>query len=332
MKTQIRFVILFIVLTAAAIWGISYYRHITRIMETDDAQIEGDIYPIIPKISGYVINVPVRDNQDVKKGDLLLEIDPVDFENWRVEARAALEAARASYQAASSQVQQFESEAESGRVNLKKSARDLTRYQALADKEEISRQQLEEAERVNASNQAKLGALERQIEATRAQVKLMSARIAEAAANLKNTELQVGYTRITSPVSGKISKKSIQPGQWVQPGQSMMAVVPLSDVWVVANYKETQLTHMRPGQEAIIRVDTYPGKLFHGKIESIAPGTGARFSLLPTENATGNFVKVVQRVPVKIVISADDLKAYPEAILRPGMNVAVQIDISRPGS
>ena len=324
-------ILLLALLIAGAIWGVSYYRHSTKVMETDDAQVEGDVYPIIPMVSGYVRSVPARDNQDVKKGDLLAEIDPVDFENRLVQARASFQAARASLQAAISQVKQFQSETEAARINLNKSAKDLKRYQSLAEREEISRQQLEEAERLNASNQAKLDALERQIESTQAQVKLMEARVGEAEANLKNGELQLGYTRILSPASGKVSKKSVQPGQWVQPGQSLMAVVPLSDVWVVANFKETQLTRMKPGQEVAIRVDTYPGKVFHGRVESISPGTGARFSLLPTENATGNFVKVVQRIPVKITFDPADIKARPEAVLRPGMNAFVAVDITQPG-
>ena len=298
-------------------------------MTTDNAQIEGNVYPIIPKVPGYVSNVLVNDNQDVQKGDPLVNLESQDYAIRGAQARAFQEAAIASLISARAQVRQVISESEATRVNFQKSSKDLKRFQQLAENEEVSRQQLEEAERLNSANASKLNALEQQIASTQAQVKLSEAKIAEAKAKLEDSMLQVADTHIVSPVAGKVTKKSVQPGQWVQPGQYLMAIVPLNEIWVIANFKETQLTYMRPGQEVLIKIDSYPGKLFHGKIDSIAPGTGARFSLLPPENATGNFVKVVQRIPVKILINEGDLKGHPETILRPGSNVTASVDVAR---
>ena len=327
MKKNIRLLLLAIIVLCGIGAGIYYYRLSQRIASTDDAQIEGDIFPVIPKISGYIVDVLVNDNQEVHKGDPLIRIDSKDFKLRVDQAAASLLAAKETSLSAQAQVGEIVSQSDAARADYQKALSDLKRYRVLAANDEISRQQLEEAERAESSNASKLRALEQQISVARAQVKLAAARVAEAEATLNNAELELSYTSIASPADGRISKKSIEPGQWVQTGQSLLAVVPLTDVWVVANFKETQTGRMKPGQEAEIRVDSYPGILFHGKIDSISAGTGARFSLLPPENATGNYVKVVQRVPVKILFDPADLKAHPEAILRSGLNVVASVKI-----
>ena len=327
MNRTIRLIILALIILGGLSWGIYYYQRSQRITSTDDAQIEGDIYPIIPKITGYISDVLVRDNEEVHKGDLLIRIEGKDYQIRVDQARASLQAVRETLLATRAQVGQIISESEAANADYQKSMSDLRRYKPLAANDEISKQQLEEAERAATSNASKFRALEQQIAVIKAQVKLGEAKVAEATATLNNAELELSYTQIVSPAAGRVSKKSIEPGQWVQAGQMLMAIVPLTDVWVVANFKETQTGRMKPGQEAQIKVDSYPGILLHGRVESIAAGTGAQFSLLPPENATGNYVKVVQRVPVKIVFDEKDLKTHPEIILRSGLNVIASVNI-----
>lgn len=327
MKKKIRLIILVLFILGGVTWGLYYYQLSQKITSTDDAQIEGDIYPIIPKISGYILEVLVNDNQEVHKGDPLVRIESKDYQIRVDQARASLQAARETLLSSRAQVGQIISESEAENADYQKSLSDLRRYKPLAANDEISSQQLEEAERAVSSHASKFRALEQQIAVTRAQVKLGEAKVAEAEATLSNAELDLSYTKIFSPASGKVSKKSVEPGQWVQTGQSIMAIVPLTNVWVVANFKETQTGRMKPGQEAQIKVDSYPGIVLHGRVESIAAGTGAQFSLLPPENATGNYVKVVQRVPVKIIFDDNDLKVHPEVILRTGLNVIASVKI-----
>jgi membrane fusion protein (multidrug efflux system) len=330
LNKTIKLTFLAFLLLGGLFWGLNYYHRSQNFITTDDAQIEGDLYPIIPKVSGYVAEVFVRDNQEVRKGDPLMNIESKDYQLHVEQASASRQAARETLLATQAQVGQIISQSEAANADYQKSLSDLRRYKLLAANDEISHQQLEEAERAASSNASKFRALEQQIAVTRAQVKLGEAKVIEAEAALNNATLELSYTHIVSPASGKVSKKSIQPGQWVQMGQSLMAIVPLTDLWVVANFKETQTGRMKPGQGAEVRVDSYPTLLFHGKVESIAAGTGARFSLLPPENATGNYVKVVQRVPVKIIFDEADLKSHPEVILRSGLNVVATVALNGP--
>jgi membrane fusion protein (multidrug efflux system) len=328
LNKTIKLTLLAFLLLGGFFLGLNYYHRSQNFISTDDAQIEGDLYPIIPKVSGYVAEVFVRDNQEVRKGDPLMNIESKDYQIHVEQASASRQAARETLLATQAQVGQIISQSEAANADYQKSLSDLRRYKLLAANDEISHQQLEEAERAASSNASKFRALEQQIAVTRAQVKLGEAKVIEAEAALNNAELELSYTHIVSPASGKVSKKSIQPGQWVQMGQSLMAIVPLTDLWVVANFKETQTGRMRPGQSAEVKVDSYPTLLFHGKVESIAAGTGARFSLLPPENATGNYVKVVQRVPVKIIFDEAELKLHPEVILRSGLNVVATVALN----
>jgi len=261
--------------------GFFVYLHARHYESTDDAFIEAHVIPISARVSGLVLAVHVNDNQFVKKGDLLIEIDPADYGVKRNEQRAKLAAAEAE---------------------AKRSALDVARYQELYQKDEITRQQLDNA---------------------LAQAAAEMADVEQSRAVVKQAELNFSYTQIRAPQDGRITRKSVEAGSYVQVGQTLLSVVP-PDVWVTANFKETQLTHMHPGQAVRIHADAYPHHDFHGHIDSIQSGTGARFSLLPAENATGNYVKVVQRVPVKILIEDNN---DPQFLLAPGMSVVPTVDL-----
>ena len=248
---------------------------------TDDAAIEAHVVPVSAKVAGHVARVLVEDNQQVKAGDVLAELDPRDFQTRLDQAKAKVASDRA--------------------VSAKTEA-DFKRAQALFARDEASKQELEHEQA--AADGAK-------------------ADLAQSEAALRQAELDLSYTKIAAPENGRVTRKSIEPGGYVSIGQAMLALVP-NDVWVVANFKETQLTRMRSGQPAEIRVDAYPDQRLRGHVDSIQAGTGARFSLLPAENATGNFVKIVQRVPVKIVL---DDKPGAGRVLAPGMSVEATVDL-----
>ena len=280
---------------------VTFYRHHA---ETDDAQIEGHIDPVLPKVSGYVTEVLVDDNQKVNAGQVIIKIDTRDLQAKVDTARAALENSRAKVAVASANVS-------SARTEAVRTANDLVRYGALRQKEEISQQQYDAAKAAADSTAAAVSAAERAVTAAQADV-------AQKKADLDYALLQLSYATVTAPASGLVAKKNVEVGQFVQAGQPLLAIVEDSETWVVANFKETQLKKMRVGQPVQIEVDAYPKQVFHGRVESLAPATGARFALLPPDNATGNFTKVVQRVPVKIVfIEPPD----PSRPLRTGMSV-----------
>jgi membrane fusion protein (multidrug efflux system) len=248
---------------------------------TDDAFIEAHIIPISPKVAGSVQHVYVKDNQKVKAGELLVDIDDRDYVAALAEARAKV----------------AQAEAEAARAST-----DAARYAAIYKKDGISKQVLDQAHAAARTTQAKLES--------------------ERAAAQK-AELDLSYTKLVAPQDGQVTRKAIEPGAYVQVGQIVLAIVG-ADVWVTANFKETQITHIRPGQPVRIKVDTYPGKAFEGHVDSIQAGTGERFSLMPPENATGNYVKVVQRVPVKIVF---DRPNDQNVLLAPGMSVVPSVQI-----
>jgi membrane fusion protein, multidrug efflux system len=270
-----------IVLAAFGVAGGSYYGYATAHESTDDAFIEGRIIQISPKVAGQVVKVYVTDNQVVKQGDLLLEIDPRDFEAKLAQARANLAATQAQADLAH---------------------RDAQRFEKLLQQNGVSRQDRDTAV---------------------AKSRTATAQITQLEAALRQAELDLSYTKIVASEAGRVTRKSVESGSYVQVGQALLALVP-RDFWVVANFKETQLTHMRPGQPAEISVDAYPGERLKGHVDSIQSGAGARFSLLPPENATGNYVKVVQRVPVKILFDETPDAGHP---LGPGMSVEPTVKV-----
>ena len=257
------------------------------------------------------------------------QIDATEAAN--VSAQAALDAARQGVKSASAAWAQAKARKAAADAGLKQAAARASSAQAVADQARAAAKAahtgLAEAQaRLAGARAGEAGAstAPQQIAISSAQDRAAAARIKQAQAEIRAMRLQLSYTRITAPVMGVVSQKSVEPGQFVQPGQLLMAVIPLSNVWVVANFKETQIGHMRPGQQAIIAVDTYPGRTFYGRVDSIGAATGAKFSLLPAENATGNFVKVVQRLPVKIIFDRQPPKGV---VLRPGLNVVARVDV-----
>ena len=313
-------------------------------VSSENAQVDGHIVPVLAKVGGFVTGVSIGENDRVKAGSVVITIDDSEYRARLAQAEADYAAALASAgsgkdvgqafaatEVASSQRAVTDAQLAAAQANYEKTKSDLARMTALADKQIISTQALDGARAAEESQRAQLIALQRQQSAASAGVtgaqagqRLALARLAAARAARDNAALQLSYTRITVPSSGVISRKQVEVGQLVQPGQMLFSVVGDSGVWVTANLKETQLEHLQVGQRFVIKVDAYPGVIAKGVVESLSPATGARFALLPPDNATGNFTKVVQRVPVRIAVIEGLGSARP---LRPGMSVSIHVDI-----
>ena len=301
-------------LLALAIVGVRHWVFGRSHVSTDDAQVDGHIIPVLPKAGGFVNKVSVDENQHVKIGDTLVVLDDRDYVVRLAQAEADLVAALASV-SSNVRVGQAEARVEQADANARKAHEDLARLAPLAAQDIVSKQQLDAAE---TAVRAADGAL------AEAQAALLGAdaRVGAARAARDQAALNLSYTRVTAPASGVVSKKTVELGQLVQPGEPLMSVVPLDDIWVTANLKETQTADVRPGNPADITVDAYPGRHFAGHVESLSPATGAKFSLLPPDNATGNYTKVVQRLPVRVQLDGPNDTRQP---LRPGMSVVVTI-------
>jgi len=383
-----------------------YERYFADRESTDDAQIDGHINPMAAKISGLVVAINVDDNQLVKAGTVVVQIDPRDYQVALDRAKADLAALQAGSTAANTQVpiistttttqissasaslqqaegakaaaqkdvdaararyNSAEARVKEAQASYTKASQDLERMKLLVAKDEISHQQYDaavaaadaakaaydsaqagaqeaaraaeaaqarvaEAEGKIASAKASVAAAQtapQQVAVSRSNAKSAIARVEQAQAAVAQAELNLSYTNITAAIDGVVSQRKVEVGQYVQPGQPLLAVVPLYDIWVTANFKESQLKNMYPGQKAVISVDAYGGREYEGHIDSIAAATGAKFSLLPPENATGNYVKVVQRVPVKIVIDKGMDELHP---LRPGLSVEATVYTGPPQS
>jgi membrane fusion protein, multidrug efflux system len=417
-----------LLLIIGLIFGVRYYLHAISHESTDDAFIDGHIIRISPKVSGYVVKLLITDNQHVNAGDLLLEIDPRDYEVRLAQARANLQSAIARHGAArinveltnvtseasvvqasagvdqarsnvqttkaqmeaargrlvQAQVQVKTAEANAEQAHAQVAAAeaeavranaDVPRYQQLYQKDEVSRQQLDsvvaaaraaiaqldaarkrvaaarsqvadaqageqstadslrQAESQVNESQAKVGEARGQladansrpqrVAASKSQVDVASADVEQTQAAVRQAELDLSYTKIYAPESGRITERTVELGEYLQPGSALFSIVP-DNLWVTANFKETQLTYMKPGQPVNVTVDAYPGRVFRARVDSLQRGSGAVFSLLPPENATGNYVKVVQRVPVKIVF---DDPPDPRYALGPGMSVEPEVRV-----
>ncbi len=389
-----------LVLVGLAVGGYIVWERLSRVETTDDAQIDGSIFPMSPRVKGHVIKVAVHDQAAVKADDVLVQLDPRDFEVALDKARAeladaeatlaaarsdipvmsvstasALSGARSSRQDATAQVSGAEQALGAARARLKtteanvrmaeananKSAQDVERYKTLVARDDIPRQQYEqavadaEAARANVDAQkaavteaqqnvltaeknvdqarAKVGQADatiegamtgpQQVKSSEARAESAAAKVAQKRAEVEQAELDLKYTTITAPATGIVARRSVEVGQYVEPGQLLLEVVDLSNVWVVANFKETQLKEMKVGQRADLVVDAN-GRTYTGHIRSLAGASGARFSLLPPENATGNYVKVVQRIPV---IIGFDSGQNNDLMLRPGMSVTPTVHI-----
>jgi membrane fusion protein (multidrug efflux system) len=396
----VKWALALIVLAALGVTGYNFWERLSRVESTDDAQIDGTIVPISSRIAGYVTVVNVGDEQLVKSGEVLVKLDPKDYEVAVARAQAnladseaALQGARDTVPVASISTSSALDKARSGRAdaavavswaeqqlgaararlgvaqanvrvaeaNQSKAAQDVARYKTLVDKDEISKQTFDQAvaaaevarATVDAQQaavteaQQNISAAEKSVDQARAKVQqadaevqgatvgpeqvkaaeagvaVAAAQIAQRKAELDQAQLNLSYTTILAPVSGVVGRKAVEPGQNIAPGQQLMSIVNLDDIWVTANFKETQLKDMNVGQKVDIEVDAN-ARVYNGRIERIAGASGARFSLLPPENATGNFVKVVQRIPVRIVI---DPGQNEDRALRPGMSVTPKVHI-----
>jgi membrane fusion protein (multidrug efflux system) len=325
-------------LAAGLAYGISRLRFNAAHEETDDAQVEGHISPVLPRVPGYVARVLVNDNESVKAGQALVEIDPDELDLKVAEAEAALKGAaadraisEASLASARAAAATAAANVETAMVLQKKAAHDLERDTRLFRTGAITDSQLTDTQAQADTTAAQLDSARSTAETAKLQISVADARVAaartvvaEKASDLDFAKLQRSYAAITAPIAGIVSRKNVEPGQLVQAGQTLLSIASETDVWVVANFKETQLTHMESGQDVEFEADSYPGVAFHGKIESISGATGARFALLPPDNSTGNFVKVTQRVPVKIVLTEAPSPDHP---LRPGMSVDAVVSV-----
>ncbi len=314
-----------LVALAAAAFGVREFLLSRVRVGTDDAQVQGHIIPVLARVGGYVRAVLVNDNQELRVGQPIVEIDDADLRAKLAQAEADLSVAESNSGRTGQAVAQLEAARAAvvqAEADAKRTEADLERYRALAGSDFITPQQLDAAVATADAARAQVTANENRVAAASAQVRAAGGQVASALAARDAAALNLSYAHIAAPSDGVVSEKSVEIGQLVQPGQALLAVVPLRDVWVVANLKETQLKGVRPGQVVDIRPDAYPGRTVRGHVESLSAATGATFSLLPPDNATGNFVKVVQRVPVKILI---DSPFDPAAPLRPGMSVQVTV-------
>jgi membrane fusion protein (multidrug efflux system) len=330
------------VLALAGIYGDYYWKTGRFMVSTDDAYVAAHSVLISPKISGFISETPVDDNQPVKAGQILARIDPRDYQTMLDQARANVAAAQASIDILNQQITQQQLMVDqvrqlvaSDQAALVFSQQDFKRYTDLERTGSGTVQRAQQAQADIREKQAALahdtkgiGVAEHQIDVFKAQLAQAKATLAQQQAIEHQAELNLSYTTIRAPIDGTVGVRTLRVGEYVQAGTQLMAVAPLQAVYITANYKETQLTDVRPGQPVTIDVDTYSGTIVHGHVDSIAPASGQEFALLPPDNATGNFTKIVQRIPVKIAIDNGDPLA---GMLRPGMSVEPTID-TRPMS
>lgn len=324
------------ILAACVATGVYYFEYVAPYESTDDAFIEAHVTPIAPQVAGRVAQLFVQDNQAVQPGDVLVQIDPRDYQAKLDQEHANLAAAKSRLAQANAQfivdqakIGQEKAGVVATQAQAEQAEADNKRYQAVGDFA-ISASRLALADTQARSAAAQVDAARDQELAAEAQARLDQASIQTAAAevqkseaDVRQAELDLSYTQVRAPEAGYVTHRTVEAGAYVQVGQALLAIVP-RQVWVVANFKETQLTHMRPGQPVEVKVDAYPQIKFTGHVDSIQSGTGPRFSLLPPENASGNYVKVVQRVPVKIVL--DDV-SDPHVLLGPGMSVVPEVKV-----
>jgi membrane fusion protein (multidrug efflux system) len=317
------FIILGAVLTLVAIAALIYWLLNRNYETTDDAQIDGNIYQISPRIAGVVEQVLVTDNQHVDKGQVLVTLDPRDAQASVAQAKANVEQATAQLISTQANISVAQANADSANAALTQAEQDFARYHALSQSA-VSGLQLDQTDATIRSAQAKFAAAQAQIDADKASAIAAQAQLDAAKAQLQNAELQLSYTTITAPAAGHVSERTVRAGDVEAVGDGLMAIVG-DQIWVTANYKETQLGGIHPGNPATITIDAIPGITFKAHVDSIQYGTGSVFSLLPAQNATGNYVKIIQRVPVKIDIDDKRIQNYP---LAPGMSANPSITIN----
>lgn len=352
-KSKAFIIVLGILVIGGGWFGLTKYFHSQHHEETDDAQVEANISPVISKIPGYVAKVYVKDNQLVKKGDTLMVLDDRDLKIVLEQAEAALGTAKSNLAAAEANssaanksistthaaVATADAQIEAAKVNVWRTAEDYKRYANLIKDHSITQQQFEQADAakqqaekqlqilIDQKNQAttQTGVVASQSNATSQQIGVAGAVIKQREVDVENAKLNLSYTVITAPEAGIVSKVPVQTGQFLQAGQQLFSIVLNSDKWVVANFKETQYNKMREGQKVIVHADAFPDHDFDATLSSFSPATGAKFALLPPDNASGNFVKVVQRLPIKIEFTNKSDSLIQK--LRAGMNVYVDVHL-----
>jgi membrane fusion protein (multidrug efflux system) len=307
---------------------------------TDDAYLQADLTPLAAKVPGYVRRVPVQDFQRVKAGDLLVEIVDDDYRAQVDQAQANVTAAKAAIQNVEQQKLLQDALIKQAQATIAATEADVTRYhletvrqqtllsEGRAGTPQITEQAVDNEKRAEATlalNRAQLEQQRQQLNVLESQEKQAHASLNAQQAARDLAEISLGYTRITAPVDGMVGQRQVRAGQYVSAGTEVISLVPLPNIWVIANFKETQMTRVRVGQPASVTVDAFPGAVLRGRVDSWSPASGAQFSLLPPDNATGNFTKVVQRIPVKIVFEPDHSIAD---LLRPGMSVIATIHTS----
>jgi len=320
----------------ALISGLAYWLDVRDYESTDDAFIAARSFSVAPKVGGYVVDVPVTDNQHVRAGDVLARIDERDYRNALDQALAQVSVSQANVDNVQAQIDSQRQQVDQAKAQLDQSQaaevfaqQEETRSSDLVKRgadtvqhDQQNRSNLQQAQANTTRSKAALIAAELGIKTLEAQLESVRASLQQAQAQLDQAKLNLGYTRVTAAQPGRVVNLTGAVGTYATPGQSLMMFVP-DDIWIVANYKETQLAAMRPGQPVEFTIDAYPGRTFTGHVDSVQPGSGTAFSLLPAENATGNYVKVVQRVPVKIVVDhwPDDLA------IGPGMSVVPWVKV-----
>lgn len=352
-KTNKKFILIISAMVVAGILlGAYVYIHSLSHEETNDAQVMANMIPVIPHVSGYIDTVYVKDFEKVNQGDTLFIIQSEDYQVQLAQAKAALASAKsqlaiaqasigtsqAHFSASKSQVTSALGNIDMAKIALRRATDDYERYKNLYANHSITKQKYEQALAAMQQAQEKVDIMQSRKQAsvsqrkaansqttiTEKQVAVAQAQVESAKAMVRKAQLDMGYTVVTAPFNGQLSEVSLKPGRFVAPGQSLFYLVNTDKKWVVANFKETQLTDIQAGHSVNIHVDAYPGIHFKGQVASFSPATGARFSLLPPDNATGNFVKTVQRLPIKIIFTTEN---SPEdlAKLRSGMNVEVDV-------
>jgi membrane fusion protein (multidrug efflux system) len=326
-----------VILIGGAVWGVRWWTFGRFMQSTDDAYLQADSMTVAPKVTGYVAEVLVTDNQTVTAGQPLVRLDNRQYAAMQEQADAAIAARKADIERAEAELLQQQASIVQARANVlgaraaeTHTIAEVQRYEPLVSTGAESGEKLadlrnskEQASAKLAADIAALQAAERQPATTRAQIDQARAQLQSAQASSRQSQLDVGDTTVRSTLTGRVGDRSVRVGQFVQPGTRMMTIVPVQDVYLTANFKETQIGRMRAGQPATIKVDALSGEELHGTIESFSPGTGAQFALLPPQNATGNFTKIVQRVPVRIHIDTDE---QTRKLLLPGLSVTVEVD------
>ncbi|MET3130434.1 membrane fusion protein (multidrug efflux system) [Oxalobacteraceae bacterium GrIS 1.11] len=342
-NTRVLLVAGLIALAALGAGGRMWYRS-HYFVETENAYVSGHVHPVSARISGVVTRVLVDDNQMVKEGDVIAELDPFDQHVKTEQIQAQIATAEQQVLQSDAQIAQVQAQASGAAAQVSQSEAQLLRAKQDADRygqlyttqmKAVSKAEVDAANASRSVAVADLAARRDSAVAAKAQIasansarEVLKAQVRVLRVQLKDAQQQLAYNRILAPVSGRIGKRSLEVGMRVQPGQQLTAIVQ-DNVWITANFKETQLAELRPGQEVNVSIDAMPGKILVGKLDSFSPASGAQFALLPADNATGNFTKIVQRVPVKIVLRPDDIKALSGRLV-PGMSALAEVEINQP--